>query len=283
MELITYPLDNTEYLGDDAALFHCTRTTGIYAGDDFSFSVNGADNIVTVQPGLAWMRINRFKGLVAAMKLENNVDMGLPDPIYPRIDRVILQYDANKNDTEIIVKSGTPSSNPRPPVRSMTEALYEIHLLEVRREPGAVAITAKDVTDLRLNKSCCGLMAESVTEIDTEGINNQFQALLQTIENELSDIEAGSAVELKKLKFENVQVPAASFVQDATYQDYQYRAAVALTGVLGSMTPEVMLSVEDATGGNFAPVAEAYSGGVYLYAAQRPEAVTTIPTIIVWR
>lgn len=283
MAIITYPLDNVDYLGDDAAIFHCTRTTGIYAGDDFSFSVNGADNIVTVQPGLAWMRVNRFKGLVAAMKLETNVDMGLPDPVYPRIDRVILQYDANKNDTEIVVKSGSPSSNPRPPVRSMTEALYEIHLLEVRREPGAVSITAKDVTDLRLDKSCCGLMAESVTEVDTEAINNQFQALLQTIEQELSDIEAGSAVELKKLKFENVQVSAAAFVQNATYQDYPYRAAAALTGVLASMTPEVVLSVEDATSGNFAPVAEAYTGGVYLYAAQPPESVTTIPTILVWR
>lgn len=283
MAIITYPLDNVDYLGDDAALFHCTRTTGIYAGDDFSFSVNGADNIVTVQPGLAWMRINRFKGLVAAMKLETNVDMGLPDPVYPRIDRVVLQYDANKNDTEIVVKSGSPSSNPRPPMRSMTEALYEIHLLEVRRDPGAVAITEKDVTDLRLDKSCCGLMAESVTEVDTEAINNQFQDLLQTIEQELSDIEAGSAVELKKLKFENVQVPVSAFVADTTYQDFPYRAAVALTGVIASMTPEVMLSVEDATSGNFAPVAEAYTGGVYIYAAQRPEAAMTIPTIICWR
>lgn len=283
MAIITYPLDNVDYLGDDAALFHCTRTTGIYAGEDFSFSVNGADNIINIQPGIAWMRINRFKGLVAAMKLETDVDMGLPDPVYPRIDRVVLQYDANKNDTEIVVKSGSPSSNPRPPVRSMTEALYEIHLLEVRREPGAVSITAKDVTDLRLDKSCCGLMAESVTEVDTEAINNQFQALLQTIEQELSDIEAGSAVELKKLKFENVQVSAAAFVQNATYQDYPYRAAAALTGVLASMTPEVVLSVEDATSGNFAPVAEAYTGGVYLYAAQPPESVTTIPTILVWR
>lgn len=283
MAIITYPLDNTDYLGDDAALFHCTRTTGIYAGDDFSFSVNGADNIVTVQPGIAWMRINRFKGLVAAMKVETDVDMGIPDPVYPRIDRVVLQYDANKNDTEIVVKSGSPSSNPKPPVRSATEALYEIHLLEIRREPGAVAITEKDVKDLRLDKSCCGLMADSVTEVDTEAINNQFQNLLQVIEQELSDIEAGSATELKKLKFEDVQVAASAFEADATYQDFPYRAAVSLTGVLASMTPDVMFSVGDVMSGNFAPAAEAYAGGVYIYAASVPDAVITIPTIICWR
>lgn len=283
MAIITYPLDNTDYLGDDAALFHCTRTTGIYAGDDFSFSVNGADNIVTVQPGIAWMRINRFKGLVAAMKVETDVDMGIPDPVYPRIDRVVLQYDANKNDTEIVVKSGSPSSNPNPPVRSATEALYEIHLLEIRREPGAVAITAKDVKDLRLDKSCCGLMADSVTEVDTEAINNQFQNLLQVIEQELGDIEAGSATELKKLKFEDVQVAASAFATDATYQDFPYRAAVSLTGVLASMTPDVMFSVGDVMSGNFAPAAEAYAGGVYIYAASVPDAAVTIPTIICWR
>lgn len=283
MAIITYPLDNTDYLGDDAALFHCTRTTGIYAGDDFSFSVNGADNIVTVQPGIAWMRINRFKGLVAAMKLETNVDMGIPDPVYPRIDRVILQYDANKNNTEIVVKSGSPSGNPKPPVRSATEALYEIHLLEIRREPGAVSITAKDVKDLRMDKSCCGLMADSVTEVDTEAINNQFQELLQIIEQELNDIEAGSATELKKLKFENVQVPISAFTTDATYQDFPNRAAVPLTGVLASMTPEVVFSVDDAMSGNFAPVSETHAGGVYIYAASVPDTVVTIPTIICWR
>ena len=99
MAMQTYPLDDIDYSGDDAALFHCTRTTGIYGEDDFSFSVTGADNIVKLEPGLAWMRISRFKGLVTALKQETDVDMGLPDSVYPRIDRVILQFDANRNDT----------------------------------------------------------------------------------------------------------------------------------------------------------------------------------------
>ena len=192
MTLTTYPLDEVDYLGADAALFHCTRTTGIYAGDDFSFSVTGADNIVTLQPGIAWMRISRFKGLVAAMKLETNVDVGLPDPVFPRIDRVVLQFDANKNDTEVVVKRGSASSNPNPPARSMTEAIYEIHLLEVRREPGAVAITAANITDLRLDPASCGLMADSVTSVDTSAIHNQVTALIDELRREIQGVQDGS-------------------------------------------------------------------------------------------
>lgn len=163
MTLVTYPLDNTDYSMEDAALFHCTRTTGIYADNDFTFSVSGADNTITLGVGIAWMRMSRFKGVVAALKTETAVNLGLPDPVYPRIDHVVIQYDANKNVTEIVVKNGTAASNPQPPERSTSEALYEIHLAEVRREPGATAVTARNVTDLRLNENYCGIMAESVT------------------------------------------------------------------------------------------------------------------------
>lgn len=187
MTLITYPLDDTKFFADDAALFHCTRTTGVYSGDDFSASVSGADNTITIKPGIAWMRVNRFKGLVTGMKQETSLDMGLPDAANPRIDRVVLQYDANKNDIQLIAKKGSPSSNPLPPERVMTDALYEIHLYEVRREAGAVSITAMNITDLRLNADYCGLMADSVTEVDTAAINAQINSFLETSQAEFLD------------------------------------------------------------------------------------------------
>ena len=87
------------------------------------------------------------------------------------------------------------------------------------------------------------------------------------------------------LTFENVAVQAASFAQESspTYVDFPYRAAVALTGVTASMIPEVVFGVSDAMSGNFAPVAEAYDGGIHLYAAAVPDAAITIPTILAWR
>lgn len=284
MTLTTYPLDNITYTADDAALFHATRTSGVYAQDSFTYSVTGADNKVTLGPGISWMRVSRFKGLVAALKVETAVEVGLPDAVYPRIDHIILQYNANSNAVETVIKSGTAASSPQHPERSMSEALYELHLLSIRREPGAVAISAADITDLRLDASWCGLMADSVTSIDTTGINAQFQTLLALIQDELAALEAGTAVELKKLQFTDTAVAASAFVADTTWPDnYPYRAAVALEGVLASMIPEVIFAVPQAASGIFAATADSYNGGIYLYAADVPEANFTIPTILLWR
>ena len=192
MTLITYPLDDCDYSADDAALFHCTRTSGIFASDDFSFSVSGSDNTVRIGPGIAWMRINKFKGLVAALKNEVVVDLGLPDSVYPRIDRAVLQYNANTRDTTVVVKRGVPRSNPLPPDRSTEEALYELHLLEVLRKPAAAAVKPENVTDLRFDSSCCGLMADSVTQVDTSAINAQVMALISELRTKLKDVESDS-------------------------------------------------------------------------------------------
>lgn len=91
------------------------------------------------------------------------------------------------------------------------------------------------------------------------------------------------AADAVKLTFTNTTVEAASFAADETYGDFPYRAAVPLTGAAETMTPEVVFGVTDAMSGTFAPVAESYAGGVYIYAAELPSAAVTIPTILLWR
>jgi hypothetical protein len=138
------------------------------------------------------------------------------------------------------------------------------------------------ITDERLDPSVCGLVTESI-HIDTSVMQNQFEALLKSIQNELQDLESGTGVELKKLQFNSVNVPVSAFVADATYEDYPFRADVVLEGVLESMISEVVFSLLDATSGLFAPVAETYNGGVYLYASDLPEGNVTVPVIICWK
>ncbi len=86
-----------------------------------------------------------------------------------------------------------------------------------------------------------------------------------------------------KLTFTNKSVAASAFASNSTYSDFPYRAAVALTGVTAAMVPEVFFGLTDAMSGNFAPVAESYAGGIYIYAAAKPSAAVTIPTILCWR
>ena len=91
------------------------------------------------------------------------------------------------------------------------------------------------------------------------------------------------AADAVKLTFTNTTVEAASFAADETYGDFPYRAAVPLTGAAEAMTPEVVFGAAEAMSGTFAPVAESYAGGVYIYAAELPSAAVTIPTILLWR
>jgi len=83
--------------------------------------------------------------------------------------------------------------------------------------------------------------------------------------------------------FYSTNVLKSAFVSNSTYADYPYRAAVALSGVLESMIPEVYFDVPQITSGIYAPVARAYNGGIYLYASEVPSANFTIPTIICWK
>lgn len=86
-----------------------------------------------------------------------------------------------------------------------------------------------------------------------------------------------------RLRFTNTTVATSAWASNATYSAYPYRAAVTLSGVTASHDPDVTFSVADATSGNFAPVADSYAGGIYIYAATKPTATVTIPTIVCFK
>jgi hypothetical protein len=285
MSVITYPLNETTYGAEDAAMYNFAISSGVATGDDFSCSVTGGDNIVTVSPGIGYINPNRFSGLVVGCREAQEIDLGLPDAVYQRIDVVALQFDVYKNATNIVVKKGTPAVSPAIPPRTTTETVYELYLCSVLRRPAALSVSASDVTDLRMNPEYCGLMANSVTSVDTTAISRQVAALIDDLRKEIAEIESGSGVELKKLAFHNVAASASDFIANSTYADsgYNFRIALSLGGVSGAMIPEVVFSVKDATSGNFAPVAETYGGGVYIYSATQPTEDIVIPTIICWR
>ena len=106
------------------------------------------------------------------------------------------------------------------------------------------------------------------------------------LEVETDSIQAGAitraklASDVKVLAFAEKAVDASAWVSDSTYTDFPYRAAVACQGVTVKHYAEVTFSPADALEESFAPVAESYDGGVYIYASEIPEAAVTIPTIV---
>ena len=309
----SFPNNRDEYVGAEYAMrwLH-GRTSGVFAANN-NAAVAAVQNsmAVTVSDGLGWIANAENNGVVwwndteksTGAKMQLTVDAA--DGTLNRIDRVIVEWKTTDyaDLPEIKILKGTPASTAAAPALTNTTTARQISLAKISVAAGTTSITPSMITDERLDTSVCGLVTESVTA-DTSVINAQFSELLaqlraaiaQAISGEIADNSVttpkyadGSVTAAKlsadavKLTFTNTSVAASAFVSDSTYSDFPYRAAVALTGVTASMIPEVVFGVSDAMSGNFAPVAEAYDGGIHLYAAAVPDAAITIPTILAWR
>lgn len=77
----------------------------------------------------------------------------------------------------------------------------------------------------------------------------------------------------------NTSVPVSAWASDTTYTDFPFRAGITIAGCTANHKPDVTFSLTDAVSGNYAPIAESYAGGIYIYAAEKPTAALTIPTI----
>ena len=194
--MITYPLNDIEYSAEDAELYTCTRTSGVFSGDDFTITCTGDNNNVTVGVGVGWIHNTRFSGKVFANKSPETMSLGVADSTYPRIDVVAIRFDATANSTSLVVKNGTAAASPVMPEIVQTESVYELYLASVYREAGATAITQDNITDLRLDESVCGLMRDGVTGISTEGLQLQYYAVLQELKDALGRVrDSGTSAE----------------------------------------------------------------------------------------
>lgn len=293
MLIKSFPNNRDEYIGAEEIMrwLH-GRTSGVFAAAQ-NAAVAAMDTPgmgITVSDGTGWMTDAGGNGVVwwndtektSGQKLQLEIDTA--DGVLNRIDRIIVEWKTiNYADLpEIKVLKGTASSTAEAPALTNNSTVRQISLARVSVAAGITAITASMITDERLDPAACGLVTDGLS-IDTTTINAQYTALLDSLAQELAALEAGTAVELKKLAFANTVVAVSAWAEDSTYEDYPYRAAVALSGVTAAMIPDVVFGLAAMADNSFAPVAECYNGGVYIYAADVSESAITIPTIICWR
>lgn len=300
----SFPNNQDVYIGaEDVMKWLHGRTSGVFgAGDNAAVAAMSTPGMaITVSDGNGWIANSKGDGIVwwndnesvNSAKLQLAIDAA--DGVLNRIDRIIVEWRTANYVAypEIKVLKGTNASAPSAKKLTNNNSVRQISLARISVSAGATAITSSMITDERLDTSVCGIVTESV-KVDTSTMNAQFntlltetqeqcKAVLDSILQELADLEAGTAVELKKLTFADTTVPVSAFVADSTYQDYPFRAAVTLANVIASMIPNVVYSVAALTDNNFAPVAECYNGGVYIYADSKPTAPVAIDTIICWK
>lgn len=291
MEIKSFPNNRDEYIGAEYVMrwLH-GRTSGVFgAQNNAAVKVAGAMS-VSVTDGVGWMANGNGDGVVwwNSHNADNGTELTLTvspaDSALDRIDRVIVEWPTtNYADLPAIkILKGSGASNAVPPALTNNTTVRQISLARIRIPAGTTTITASMITDERMDKSVCGIVTESVS-IDTSMMHSQFSELLAGIQKELQQLEAGVGVELKKLVFSNQSVATSAWAETKTYEDYPFRASVALSGVISTMIPQVVFSVAALAENGFAPVAECYNGGVYIYASDKPEKAVTIPTIICWK
>lgn len=202
MAIVTYPLDGPEYDATDAAGYFSTRCSGVYSADaDFAVTAAGGTS-VTVSAGAAWIHPDRWTGYSVISREEETVELSAADGIRPRIDRVVLRYDAAARKTRLQVLEGTPdSASPTAPAITRTALVYDLCLAEITRPAGSTAITAANLTDTRTDEDVCGVMRDGVTGIPTAQLIAQWRAAQADLETQLraqlavlnAEIKDGSA------------------------------------------------------------------------------------------
>lgn len=176
--IVTYPLGGITYDSEDAAAYFSTRTSGVFSTEE-DFAVTVAEDggtAVTVGAGRAWMHVSRFTGQSVTLREAQTLTLPLADSALPRIDRVVLRYDATSRSTSLQVLQGAPSSEPAGPDLSRTEMVYDLCLAEVSRPAGQTSVSAADLTDTRTDAALCGLMRDGVTGIPMDELGRQALA-----------------------------------------------------------------------------------------------------------
>jgi len=208
MSLLTFPLDATEYSASALGAWFATRTRGVLAEEGhYDITTNGG-MIVTVGPGIAWLKMTEHWGVVVRNGAPVVLQVPAADNARPRVDAVCLQLDKVANESRLVVKPGAPAvtPSPLPPVRDSN--VDEIYLALITVPAGAVAVQASNVADKRLDEFYCGLVLDG-TSVPTQGLHDAFMDWFTELQGTLSGDVAGNL--LNQIK---ERIPISDFASE---------------------------------------------------------------------
>ena len=171
-KITTYPLDGVEYSAEDAAAHFVLRTDGVFdVKNDFKVSDSSDHTTVTVSEGIAFVRPSRFAGYSIVMREPTILTVSQNDSALDRYDRVILRFDAAAQKSYLMILKGEPSSNPKAPDITRTEAIYDLGLAILRTYAEGGSKHGSYLTqDTRKDETLCGCAVDDgiYTEYTTE-------------------------------------------------------------------------------------------------------------------
>ena len=197
-KIVLYPADGYDFDAADVAAYLAGLTSGVFSSAE-DFPVTAADGLkVTVGAGRGWVHPSRFTGYSITKREADTLTLPLADPSLPRIDRIVMRYDAGARAASLQVLQGTASSTPTAPAISRTELIYDLCLAEITRPAGSTAVTTGQITDTRLDEKLCGIVRDGVTHIPTAELLAAAKARIAELEETASDSSRKAAACMKE-------------------------------------------------------------------------------------
>ena len=263
-KIVLYPANGYDFDAADVAAYLAGLTSGVFSSAE-DFPVTAAGGLkVTVGAGRGWVHPSRFTGYSITKREDDTLTMPLADPSLPRIDRIVMRYDAGARAASLQVLQGTASSTPTAPAISRTELIYDLCLAEITRPAGSTSISTGQITDTRLDEALCGIVRDGVTGIPTDELLAAAKERIGALEEKATSsaaaakdsAEAAKSSETKSAASEKnaktSETAAQRALQDtktehiAALQDIARARTTALTDVANS-TGAATTAAENAT------------------------------------
>ena len=191
-KIVLYPANGFDFDAADVAAYLAGLTSGVFSGDE-DFPVTAAGGLkVTVGAGRGWVHPSRFTGYSITKREADTLTMPLADPSLPRIDRIVMRYDAGARAASLHVLQGTASSTPTAPAISRTELIYDLCLAEITRPAGSTCISTGQITDTRLDEALCGIVRDGVTGIPTDELLAAAKERINALEEKATSSAAAA-------------------------------------------------------------------------------------------
>lgn len=191
-KIVLYPANGYDFDAADVAAYLAGLTSGVFSGAD-DFPVTAAGGLkVTVGAGHGWVHPSRFTGYSITKREADTLTMPLADPSLPRIDRIVMRYDAGARAASLQVLQGTASSTPTAPAISRTELIYDLCLAEITRPAGSTSISTGQITDTRLDEALCGIVRDGVTGIPTDELLAAARERINALEEKATSSAAAA-------------------------------------------------------------------------------------------
>ena len=191
-KIVLYPANDCDFDAADVAAYLAGLTSGVFSGAE-DFPVTAAGGLtVTVGAGRGWVHPSRFTGYSITKREADTLTLPLADPSLPRIDLIVMRYDAGARAASLQVLQGTASSTPTAPAISRTELIYDLCLAEITRPAGSTSITTGQITDTRLDEALCGIVRDGVTGIPTDELLAAARERINALEEKATSSAAAA-------------------------------------------------------------------------------------------